>query len=165
MIHRFAFILLLPIYFGQISVAQPLIRVIKFPDLESYFDRENDTLYVINFWATWCRPCVAELPFFDDAAEKYAEDQVQVLLVSLDFVDEIDGRVAEYIARREPQSPILLLDELNANSWIDKVAAEWTGAIPATIFVNKKQGIREFHQGDYTRQELFKKLEELIHKP
>ncbi len=162
---RFTLFILLLVSFSQLTLAQQEVKIIKYADLESYFNQENDTLYVINFWATWCRPCVAELPFFDDVAAKHAEDPVQVLLISLDFADEIDGRVADYIDRRNPQSPILILDEPNANSWIDKVAEEWTGAIPATVFVNKKQGIREFHEGDYTQEELFEKVETLIHRP
>ena len=145
--------------------AQQRAEVIHFEDLENYFNREDDTLYVINFWATWCRPCVAELPFFDIVAQEHSEDPVQVLLVSLDFAEEVDGKVASYIERRNPQSPILVLDEPNANKWIDKVAEEWTGAIPATIFVNKKQSIREFHEGDYTQEELSEKVESLIHNP
>lgn len=162
---RIAILFLLFIGFSQGAMTQQRARIINYDDVEAYFNKENDTLYVINFWATWCRPCVAELPFFDDVAKKHQDDPVQVLLISLDFAEEIDGKVADYIARRKPQSPILILDEPNANAWIDKVAEEWTGAIPATIFVNKKHQIREFHEGDYTKKELLEKVETLIHRP
>lgn len=162
---RIVLLFLLFSAFSLVSYAQQKARVIVYEDLENYFNAENDTLYVINFWATWCRPCVAELPFFDDVAKKHKDDPVQILLVSLDFVEEVEGKVADYIKRRKPKSPILVLDEPNANKWIDKVAMEWTGAIPATVFVNKAQNIREFHEGDYSKEELFEKVETLIHRP
>ena len=162
---RSLFIIFLFLALVQVLPAQQTPRLIHFDELETYFNKEDDTLYVINFWATWCRPCVAELPFFDIVAEEHKDDPVQVLLISLDFAEELDGKVAAYIERRQPQSPILVLDEMNPNDWIDKVAVEWTGAIPATIFVNKKQGIREFHEGDYTQEELNEKVESLIHRP
>lgn len=131
-------------------------------DLEAIFQEEGETLYVINFWATWCRPCVAELPFFDEVQEKYADQNVKVLLVSLDFADDMDSRVMPFLERRGPSSEVLLLDEVNANTWIDRVASEWSGAIPATIFIHKSKEIREFHEGDFSQEELFSKVETLI---
>lgn len=164
-LRKLVLLLMIVLPAANMQAQEASIEVIHFPDLENWFNAENDTLYVINFWATWCRPCVAELPFFDDVAAEHKDEPVQVLLISLDFADEVDGKVAQYIERRDPKSPILVLDEPNANKWIDKVAVEWTGAIPATVFVNKKHQIREFHEGDYTREELFDKVETLIHRP
>src|SRR5690606_6809447 len=61
---------------------------LNFEALEKkYFQKKNDSIYVINFWATWCKPCIKELPAFEKIASEYADKKVKVLLVSLDFPD------------------------------------------------------------------------------
>ena len=149
------------LFFSLAGLAQKP-EVIYMDDLQEIFDAESEDLYVINFWATWCRPCVAELPYFDELQEAYAERNVKVLLVSLDFAEDMDSRVLPFLERRGPKSEVVLLDEPKPNSWIDKVATEWSGAIPATIFVQKSKDIREFHEGDFTKESLFEKVETLI---
>lgn len=136
--------------------------VIHFADLEARLAQDNDTLYVVNFWATWCRPCVAEMPFFDAAQKDYGDDKVKILFVSLDFAEDIDTRLVPFLERKAPQSEVVLLDEPKYNTWIDKVAEEWSGAIPATIFVKQTRNIRTFHEGDYTQETLNAQIESLI---
>jgi len=156
-------LLFLCLFVGSLS-AQQTVQVIHMDDLESWFQKDDDVLYVINFWATWCRPCVAELPYFDDLGKHYKDKPVQVLLVSLDFVDDLESRVQPFLKKKKPKSAVYLLDEDKPNQWIGKVDETWSGAIPATIFVNKKQDIRVFHEGDFTKEELFEKVESLMHR-
>ena len=139
-------------------------EVIRYEALAQRMEAENDTLYVVNFWATWCRPCVMELPYFDDAQDKFKADKVKVLLVSLDFVEDMDQKVIPFMKRRQPRSEVLLLDEPKYNTWLDKVAEEWSGALPATIFVKKSADIRVFHEGDYTQEELFSQIDSIIQR-
>ena len=67
--------------------------VIYFPQLAEWMSNPGDSLYVINFWATWCRPCVAELPHFQHLHEELEGKPARVILISLDFIDEYDKRV------------------------------------------------------------------------
>lgn len=153
---------LLFLLISAFSVQAQKPEVIHFEDLESRTWTDSDTLYVVNFWATWCRPCVAELPFFDQVQEQYADQKVKVLLVSLDFVEDYDSRLMPFMERRGPSSEVVLLDEPKYNTWIDKVSEEWSGAIPATIFLHKGKDIRAFHEGDYSLEELQSQIESLI---
>ncbi len=137
-------------------------EVIKYGDLSSRIEADSDTLYVVNFWATWCRPCVLELPYFDAAQAEFADQTVKVLLVSLDFVEDYDTKLLPFLKRRPTASEVVLLDEPKYNTWLDKVSPEWSGALPATIFVKTSSDIRVFHEGDYTQEELFHKIESLI---
>lgn len=155
-------LLFIGILFFSLSASAQTPEVIYMDDLQEIFEAETDDLYVINFWATWCRPCVAELPYFDELQEEYADRHVKVLLVTLDFVEDMDSRVLPFLERRGPSSEVVLLDEPKPNSWIDKVSSEWSGAIPATVFVQKSKNIREFHEGDFTKESLFEKVETLI---
>ena len=125
------------------------VDVIKYKQLEEYFDKKNDTLYVINFWATWCKPCVEELPSFEKINAEYKNQKVKVILISMDFKSKLDDRVIPFVKRNKIASKVLLLDEPDYNAWIDKVSLNWSGAIPATILVNASKGTREFYERSF----------------
>jgi thiol-disulfide isomerase/thioredoxin len=133
--------------------AQPA-EAVRFSYIESLLDAGNDTTYVLNFWATWCKPCVAELPGFVRFARDHAGEKVRVVLVSLDFADELDTKLNPFLVKNGIDSGVVLLDELNYNAWIDRVSPEWGGAIPATLLVYGPGRNRRFHEGELTYDEL-----------
>lgn len=129
------------------------VPVIHFDKLESLLQEPGDTTYIINFWATWCKPCVMEMPYFEQIEKDYVEDDsVKVLLVSLDFPENLQDRVVPFMERRDIVSEVWLLDEVDANSWIDKVDTTWSGALPATVIINRDY--RYFHEGMMNYNEL-----------
>lgn len=133
---------------------------LDFSELNNFLTRENDTIYVINFWATWCRPCIKELPAFEKLTADYSDKKVKVLLVSLDFPDKIDSQVVPFLEKNDIQSQVLLLDDSDANSWIPKVSEKWSGAIPATLIYNKNT--RLFYERSFTFEELQSELNKFI---
>lgn len=127
-------------------------EVIKFDRLEDLITKKSGKIQVINFWATWCAPCVQELPYFQNLAAKQHPD-VEITLINLDFADKV-GKVNAFIAKRKITSPVLLLDEVDYNSWIDRIDPSWGGAIPATLFINTTTGQRKFVDKPITESEL-----------
>jgi thiol-disulfide isomerase/thioredoxin len=119
---------------------------------EAFFNKEDELIYVINFWATWCKPCVKELPAFEQLNKNYKNEGVKVVLVSLDFPEKIKTGVIPFIEKHELQSHVVLLDDPDANTWIPKVSEEWSGAIPATVIV--KDGKKTFYERSFTYVEL-----------
>lgn len=117
------------------------IRVIAFEQLSEVMSMDNDTTYVINFWATWCKPCVAEMPYFEQLHEKNKDQKVKVVLVSLDFKSQLDSRVKPFVEKRNLQPEVMLLDAGDPNKWIDLVDPSWSGAIPATLFFKGKNRV------------------------
>lgn len=138
-----------------------LPKVIKWDGLEAVLNRKSEKLQVINFWATWCAPCIKELPYFEEV-NKTAADQIDVTLVSLDFADEFEKRVLPFVEKRNLQSQVLLLDEIDYNSWIDKVDPSWSGAIPATLIINPSNGKRKFLEKELNEGELNSLIEEIL---
>lgn len=115
-----------------VAKAQTVKHVYKINELLSRIENTKGPL-VVNFWATWCKPCVEELPAFDSLAKT---KNVTVLLVCLDFKEDIDKKVNAFIRKNNYTAEIVLLDEVNGNDYIDKISKSWSGAIPATLFVN-----------------------------
>jgi len=127
-------------------------RVLTFSDFEPHLHLSNDTTYLVNFWASWCTPCVDELPAFEKISKEYGHDKVKVLLISLDFPKQIDSRLIPFIKKNGIQSEVLVLNDPDANNWINKVDAEWSGSIPATLIYNSNTRI--FREGVYTYEDL-----------
>jgi thiol-disulfide isomerase/thioredoxin len=141
----------------QVAFAQA--TVVKFDQLEKILHEPSDKIHVINFWATWCAPCVKELPFFEKL-QKERSHEVKVTLVNLDFVEKLD-RVNSFIARKKITAEVLLLDEIDYNSWIDKVDKNWGGAIPATLIIDAKTGRRKFIEKELEEGDLERLITEL----
>lgn len=143
------------ILMNNIAEAQKA-TVIKFDGLQKILDTKADQIQVLNFWATWCAPCIKELPLL----EKLNTDNdlnVKITLINLDYVNKVE-KVNEFIARKNIRSEVLLLDEVDYNSWIDRVEKGWSGAIPATLVFDPKTGKRRFVEKELKPGE----LEELI---
>ncbi|MCK0188422.1 redoxin domain-containing protein [Arenibacter sp. F20364] len=110
-----------------------------FDRLEPLFHFNNDTTYVINFWATWCKPCIAELPYFEAFNSNQKKEKVKVVLVSLDFPDKIESNLVPFVKKWQLKSEVVVLLDGKYNNWIDKVSPDWSGAIPATYIYKKEQ--------------------------
>jgi thiol-disulfide isomerase/thioredoxin len=136
--------------FTSVSAQKP--TVYKINELLNRINNDSDTTYVVNFWATWCKPCVAELPEFEklhlDAKDN--NRKTKVLLVSMDFVEELDKKLKDFLAKNKYTCEIVLLDEINGNDFINKISEKWSGAIPATLIVKPKPQGNEFIEGKVT---------------
>ncbi|MCB2219262.1 MAG: redoxin domain-containing protein [Bacteroidetes bacterium] len=134
------------------SQREQTIPRMDFETFEPWLNQDNDTVYVINFWATWCKPCIKELPEFEKLNATYENKNVRVILVSLDFPNKHEERLLPFVADRNLKSRVFHLTDVDANKWIDKVSPEWSGALPATIIY--KGDTREFHEASMTYEQL-----------
>lgn len=128
----------------------------EFVKLEPLFNQKSDTTYVINFWATWCKPCVEELPYFEKLNTALQGQKVKVILVSLDFPRQLDSKLVPYVNENELKSEVIALTDGDFNKWIDKVSPQWTGAIPVTVIYNAQK--RHFVGEQFPNYEELEKL-------
>jgi thiol-disulfide isomerase/thioredoxin len=149
----YSLLTLLSIFFSP-NLNKNRAQVITLEQLASTTIRQdNDSVYVVNFWATWCKPCVAELPYFEKAGIQFADKKVRVDLVSLDFISDKE-KVNQFIQQNNIQNIVFLLQAGDPNIWINKVDTSWSGGIPATVIYKKGKKIF-FREGDFaTQQEL-----------
>lgn len=146
---------------GPVIRAQDIERI-GIPELEKILAASDDRLYVINFWATWCAPCVKELPHFEKVSKEYKTEKVRFILISLDFPSQIDKQLIPFLKKNKITMPVSVMTDLDYNAWIDKVDPSWLGNIPATLIFNRAAGRRLFIPDEVEEAELRKAIEEQL---
>ena len=147
--------LLLPVLlFVAHSFAQTTeVISLDYPQLQPLLHQNSETVQVVNFWATWCAPCIKELPYFEELNKL---EGVEVLLVSLDFPKHKQKRLIPFVEKHKLQSRVVHLDDEDENYWINEISTTWSGALPATlIYTHNRRG---FYEQSFTKDELFKEV-------
>jgi len=132
----------------------------SFDEIESLLNQQDGRTYVINFWATWCRPCIHELPHFERLAKETPDKALQVIMVSLDRPGDVRGKLKDFFEDRPMALPVVALTDDNFRSWVRRVDANWTsGSIPVTLIY--KNGQRTFNRGQISS---YAELEGLVRR-
>lgn len=147
---------ILPLVFLIIPyLAGAQVKPLDMPHLQKRISN-RDTVYVVNFWATWCSPCVAELPGFEKLQQVYKNKPLKVLLVSMDFPSKLQTAVIPFIRKHRYTAEAYLASRKNDQEWIDQIDKNWSGALPGTLIVNGRRGVRKFYEKEFTYTELDK---------
>ena len=146
--------------FSCSSSTKDTIEVVDFDGLYSKIDLSVDKTYVINFWATWCSPCVKELPHFEEVNKQSKDNNTEVILVSLDFPSQIESKLKPYLKKNKIKSRVILLDDSKMNSWVPRVSEKWDGGIPATLIVNSSN--YNFYPKPFRKEELFSEINKVL---
>lgn len=124
------------------------VQTVRWPELENYLKTPGERPLLVNFWATWCKPCVQELSLFLHAADTL-KGKVDFLFVSMDFEQDKTRKLLPFVQKRGFQSPVWLLNETDYNAFIDKVHPDWSGAIPATLMLTPNREVKYFYEKEY----------------
>ncbi len=157
-------LLLIVMTIGLMASAQkPAIEKWKVQDLEAAIrNAEGPTIF--NFWATFCKPCIEEIPWFEQLVKKYESHGVKLVLVSLDFAESYPKKIADFAAKRKFTAPITFLDETNADIFCPAVDESWSGVLPASLFINHATGYRNFHEEQIKKEKLEEEIKAMIRK-
>lgn len=133
--------------------------LIKIDQLNERLKNGGDTTYIINFWATWCVPCVKELPNFEKLNEQFKGEELKILLISVDFKSQLYSSVIPFIKKKKLKNEVLLLDETDQQEYINRIDTSWSGSVPATLFVNNNN--RKFIEKEFTFTELLNEYQNI----
>ena len=142
---------------GINDLQDPKVETLNYDQLKPLLYQGGDQVYVVNFWATWCAPCIKELPYFEQLNSR---PDVEVLLVSLDFPKHKESRLLPFLKKHQLQSQVVHLDDTRENYWINAISKDWSGALPATIIYTQER--REFYEGEFSEVELIKTVESFL---
>ncbi len=135
-------------------------EIYDYEGLAPLLNAEDDKIYIVNFWATWCKPCIEELPYFERIYAEQKNNNVELILVSLDMPSMWEKRLVPFVAKNNLQGKVVILNDPKMNEWIPKVDKDWQGGIPATLIYNSNQ--RFFYEGGFTYEELNQELNKFL---
>jgi len=133
-------------------------KTVNTDEVIGLLESESDSLFVVNFWATWCMPCVKEIPYFEAVSKKYKNQKIKLILVSLDFRQDIDKKLIPFLEKHKLVSEVWFLNESNPNIFIPKIENNWSGAIPFTLFVRGSTGVKDYFEGSLTQDGLEQRI-------
>lgn len=140
-----------------------VIKKWKLADLKMAI-KNTEKPTVFNFWATFCKPCVEEIPYFQEIVKKYKSSGIQLILVSLDLNEAYPKKVQAFAKKHKFSSPIVFLDETNADLFCPAVDEKWSGSIPASLFIDNKKGYRKFFEEQLKKEEFEREIKILASK-
>ena len=138
---------------------QDKLEVYDFQGVEQFLHSNDSKTYVVNFWATWCAPCIKELPYFEQIQDEY-KDEIEVILISLDFPSQYETKLKPFLKEKQLKSKVIVLDDVDMNFWIPKIDSKWDGAIPVTLIYNKQK--RQFYPQSLTYDQLITEVKKFI---
>lgn len=136
------------------------LTIYNFAELEPLLHQEDDKVYVINFWATWCAPCVKELPYFEKVHAEENSQELEVMLVSIDMPKMWETHLIPFIQKKELKATVVVLNDTKQNEWIPKVDPNWEGTIPATLIYKGKN--RKFYAEPFTYESLREEIDTFL---
>lgn len=121
---------------------------------------KGEKAVLVNFWATWCAPCIEEFPMIVDLSEQYA-DEVKVLFVSGDWLD-YKKRARNYLRERGVVG-LSFIQNQKDNEFINGIHKDWSGALPFTIVYGKKSGnVVDFWERKRSKERFVNAIEKAI---
>lgn len=116
---------------------------------------------VVNFWATWCGPCVAEFPEFVKLTDEYKTKGVRFVHITADDMSDLK-KAAAFLKAQKSNADQFIQDTDDPQQMIDQVFKDWPGTLPAT-FVYDKKGKMTFHRlGIIDRDVLVAEIEKAL---
>jgi len=134
----------------------------KIQDVVNFYTKNNDTTYVVNFWSTYCQPCIEEMPYLQSISKKYATNRVKLVFVSLDVKSFYPKKLQAFLTKKKITTSVIWLNETNADIFCPAVDEKWSGAIPATIIVHNKKGYKQFYEQQFTPQQFEEALKKAL---
>lgn len=157
-IPAFKFFILVLFAFSMSGYSQN-VKLLNIDQLNERIKNGKDSTYVVNFWATWCAPCIKELPHFEKLNAEHKAEKLAVLLVSVDFKSKLKSAVIPFVKRKNMKSEVFLLNESSPQEYIDRIDKSWSGSIPATLFI--KGDKRTFIESEFTYEQLLTEYKKL----
>lgn len=132
-------------------------------DVQDHLRAQEGKVRIVNFWATWCAPCVKEFPDFVKLQQDYAERGVEVTFVSVDLHpdEETERAVREFLDRMGVSGQTFIQID-NGEPFVEALAPEWGGTIPATLIFSPNGTKAAYWEGATTYEHLAEVVETIL---
>ena len=145
------------------SLAKPAISVtpIDKPGLKRLIRERNGKILLLNIWATWCAPCVAEFPDLVKLSQTYNTAEVEVVAISADYADEVDSKIIPFLKKMNVPFRVYVAQFEHQEDFINAVNRSWSGALPVLLIYDSHGKERFFHVGQQSYNDFKKEVDKI----
>jgi thiol-disulfide isomerase/thioredoxin len=142
--------------------SEPKVGALKPADFAKFKDSAKGKVLVLNFWATWCGPCVAEFPELVALDAKYRDKGVKLVGITADDPGDVQPKVIPFIKKQKVTFDIVLQDTEDPQEMMDQINKEWPGVLPATFVYDKQGNLAYSRFGIIDRDLLIEEIEKAL---
>lgn len=121
------------------QAADSTIRRVGSERIQELLSEHHGEVIALDFWATWCRPCLEAFPHLEEWQRHYRDEGLVVVSVSLDDPETQFEQARSFVEKRDPPFEVYILDVPNYDDFVRSVSSDWSGAIPA-LFIYDREG-------------------------
>ena len=137
-----------------VTAAHAAVTPADAPALKKAIAAQKGHVVLVNFWATWCGPCVAEFPAIVKVSRQYKAQGLSVIAVSADSANSLHTKVEPFLAKQGATFPAYLEKSADPEDFINALDPTWQGDLPRT-YIYDRQGRRvKTLAGEQTAQNL-----------
>lgn len=140
----------------------PKVGTLKPVDFGTFKDSAKGKVLVLNFWATWCGPCVAEFPELVALDAKYRDKGVKLVGITADDPEDVQPKVVPFMKKHKVQFDIIRQDTDDPQEMMDQVIKNWNGVIPITVVFDKQGNLAYTRFGIFDRDLLIAEIEKAL---
>ncbi|MGH2567409.1 MAG: TlpA family protein disulfide reductase [Bacteroidota bacterium] len=145
-----------------VSLEGRLIESIDENGFQDLVAQRNGKILFLNFWATWCQPCVEEFPDIVKLANEMSDKKVEFVAVSLDFPDEVESKILPFLQDKKVPFKVFVADLRDQDAFITIVNPSWAGALPATAIYDLNGQQQSFVVGQQSFAQFKRELQKLF---
>lgn len=135
------------------AAARDRLTPVDAETLRAELEQRRGTIVLVNFWATWCRPCLEEIPILQRLHEAYRDAGFTLVAVSLDQPDSADALVRPFMEKWFPGFDSYLSLEREMDDIVSSVDPAWNEILPTSYLLDRNGVTVERIQGVLTEAE------------
>ena len=133
-------------FMAKLAAEPVAVELVDEKALRELRENKTDKVRMVNFWATWCGPCVTEFPDLVEIHRMYRHRNFELVTVAVNFPDE-KPEVLEFLKQRQASGKNLLLGSEDKDKLLGTFGEAWRGAVPLTLVIAPGGKVLYSHEG------------------
>ncbi|HLB31448.1 MAG TPA: redoxin family protein [Gammaproteobacteria bacterium] len=136
------------------------VAAVNADEIKSIISENKGKVVVLNFWATWCPPCIKEFPDIIKLYDQYESKGLQVIAISMNEPDELED-IAEFLGKHNPRFPVYRAASTE-EEFYSEFEEQWWGEMPMTMIYDKAGNVAMMHKKALSFEEFEQDVSSLL---